>query len=201
MRFPLKEAEVLALAQNVQAGLVANADVFPDPPVTPEVLSEDIAAYQAAKAALTAAQAAVQRALVDKDGALDAVKEAVKPDLRYAENITNYADDKLKLLGWGSPKSPIAMQRPGQTRGLTVASQGESSVTLQWAKPVNGGEVSAYDIMRRERDGGRWEHVGTAVEPERVLTKQPKGKALEYHVIAINKAGNGQPSNTVTVVL
>ena len=106
MRFPLREAEVLALAQNVQAGLAANANVFPDPPVTPEVLSEHIAAYQAAKAVLTAAQAAVQSALVDKDRALDAVKDAVKPDLRYAENMTNYADDKLKLLGWGSPKSP-----------------------------------------------------------------------------------------------
>jgi hypothetical protein len=33
------------------------------------------------------------------------------------------------------------------------------------------------------------------------LVDQPKGKELEYRVIAINKSGEGSPSNTVMVVL
>jgi len=33
------------------------------------------------------------------------------------------------------------------------------------------------------------------------LAEQPKGKELEYRVIAINKSGEGSPSNRVMVVL
>jgi len=43
--------------------------------------------------------------------------------------------------------------------------------------------------------------VATAIETEATLVDQPKGKELEYRIIAINKAGDGSPSNTVMVVL
>jgi hypothetical protein len=33
------------------------------------------------------------------------------------------------------------------------------------------------------------------------LVDQPKGAELEYRIIAINKSGDGPPSNTVMVVL
>jgi hypothetical protein len=33
------------------------------------------------------------------------------------------------------------------------------------------------------------------------LVEQPRGKELEYRIIAVNKAGGGEPSNTVMVVL
>jgi hypothetical protein len=33
------------------------------------------------------------------------------------------------------------------------------------------------------------------------LVAQPKGKELEYRIIAINKAGEGEASNTAMVVL
>jgi hypothetical protein len=36
---------------------------------------------------------------------------------------------------------------------------------------------------------------------EATLVDQPKGAELEYRVIAINKSGEGSPSNTVMVVL
>ena len=36
---------------------------------------------------------------------------------------------------------------------------------------------------------------------EATLVEQPEIKELEYRVIAINKAGESQPSNTVMVVL
>lgn len=55
--------------------------------------------------------------------------------------------------------------------------------------------------MRREREGGSWEDVGTAVISEATLVEQPKGKELEYHIIAVNKSGEGEASNTVMVVL
>jgi len=43
--------------------------------------------------------------------------------------------------------------------------------------------------------------VSTAIETEATLVDQPKGAELEYRVIAINKSGEGSPSNTVMVVL
>ena len=43
--------------------------------------------------------------------------------------------------------------------------------------------------------------VATAVISEASLVEQPIGKELEYRIIAVNKAGDGEPSNTVMVVL
>jgi len=36
---------------------------------------------------------------------------------------------------------------------------------------------------------------------ETTLVEQPKGKELEYRIIAINKAGDGEPSNAEMVML
>ena len=55
--------------------------------------------------------------------------------------------------------------------------------------------------MRRERPDGPWSEVATAVISEITLVEQPKGKELEYRIAAVNKAGDGEPSNTAMVVL
>jgi len=61
--------------------------------------------------------------------------------------------------------------------------------------------VSDYKVQRRERPEGAWQDVATAIETEATLVEQPKGVELEYRVVAINKAGEGLPSNTVMAVL
>ena len=40
-----------------------------------------------------------------------------------------------------------------------------------------------------------------AIESEITLSGQERGKEWEYRVIAVNRAGEGAPSNTVMVVL
>ena len=40
-----------------------------------------------------------------------------------------------------------------------------------------------------------------AVDSQILLNGQERGVELEYHVIAVNKAGEGEPSNIVTAVL
>jgi len=43
--------------------------------------------------------------------------------------------------------------------------------------------------------------IATISCPKDSIGEQAKGKELGYHIIAVNKAGEGEPSNTVTVVL
>jgi hypothetical protein len=68
---------------------------------------------------------------------------------------------------------------------------------LNWKKPVDGGAVAAYKIQRRLRPDGPWLDIGMAIESEITLTNQERGKEWEYRVLAVNKAGEGEPSNIV----
>jgi len=90
---------------------------------------------------------------------------------------------------------------PGQSRLLEAPRQGNGWVFLDWKAPADGDVPAAYKVMRRERPAGAWEEVATAVISEATLVEQPRGKELEYRIVAVNKAGDGEPSNTVMVVL
>ncbi|MBI3983648.1 MAG: fibronectin type III domain-containing protein [Gemmatimonadetes bacterium] len=79
-------------------------------------------------------------------------------------------------------------------------SAGDTWVILRWNPPVDGGAVGFYRIQRK-REGSPWEDAGTSTETAQLMSNQPRGVELLYRVIAVNKAGVGQPSATVTVVL
>jgi len=182
-------------------GLAANAAIYPAPPVAPADLTTLVSACTTAKNAAIAAQAAAEEATTSKDEALDDLVDAMKSDIRYAENTVNYDDDKLKLIGWAGKKAKTPLAPPGQARLLEAPKQGEGWVFLDWKAPVEGGAVSAYKVMWRERPAGPWEEVATAVISEATLVEQPRGKEFEYRIVAVNKAGEGEPSNTAMVVL
>jgi hypothetical protein len=195
--FPRTEPEIVALAEAMEVGLTDNPTIYPSPPAIPPHLGILRTAYIAAKNTLIAAQAAAEQATSDKDNALDNLVGAMKSDIRYAENTVDFDNDKLKLIGWAGKKTPTALHIPGQTRLLEAPRQGAGWVYLDWKKPSDGGAVSAYKIMRRERPEGEWADIATAVISEATLVEQPTGKELEYRIIAVNKAGDGEPSNTV----
>ena len=199
-RFPKSEAEILALGQSMATGLAANAAVYPAPPVSVANLGAALSAYVTAKNAATAAQAAEQ-ATATKDEALQTLTDSMKADIRYAENTVNYDDDKLKLIGWAGRAAKTSLEAPGQARTLEAPREGEGWVFLDWKEPVDGGAVAAYKIQRRLRPNGPWTDVGMAIESEITLTNQERGKEWEYRVIAVNKSGEGQPSNTIMAVL
>ncbi len=125
----------------------------------------------------------------------------MKDDIDYAENTVNFDDNKLKLIGWAGRKAAAPLAVPGQARLLEAPRQGDGWVFLDWKKPTDGGRPAAYKVMRRERPAGPWEDVATAVITEATLVEQPRGKEFEYRIIAVNKAGDGEPSNTAMVVL
>jgi len=200
-RFPLKEAEVVALAEAMITGLTDNAVLYPAPPVSVADLTAAKNNYITALNVAIAARAAAEAATTAKDEVFDDLVDSMKTDLRYVENTSNFDDDKLKLVGWAGKKAATPLAIPGQVRSLEVPKQGDGWVMLDWKAPLDGGAPSAYKVMRRERPAGAWEDVATAVITEATLVEQPKGKELEYLIIAINKAGDGEPSDTEMVVL
>ena len=200
-RFPITEADIVALAEAMTSGLTDNAAIYPAPPIAPVDLTVLISSYQNAKNGAIAAQAAAEEATGSKDEALDDLVDAMRSDLRYAENTVDFDDDKLKLIGWAGRKAATPLAVPGQTRLLEAPKQGDGWVFLDWKAPVDGGAPAAYKVMRRERPAGPWSEVATAVITEATLVEQPTGKELEYRIIAVNKAGDGEPSNTAMVVL
>jgi len=199
-QFPRTEPQVIVLAQDISAGLVANAAVYPAPPVPPADLQNRMTDYITAHDAAVAAAAAEQTTAA-KNEALQVLIDDMKANLRYAENTVNYDDDKLKLLGWGGRKAKTSLEAPGQCRSLEAPREGEGWVFLDWKEPVAGGAVAAYKIQRRLRPDGPWTDAGLAMESEITLTGQARGKEWEYRVSAVNKAGEGEPSNTVMAVL
>jgi len=200
-RFPRTEPEVVALAEAMITGFTANAVLYPAPPVAVLDLTTAKTAYITALNAAIAAKAAAEATTTAKDDVLEDLVDAMKSDIRYAENTVDFDDDKLKLIGWAGKAAGTPLAVPGQVRSLEVPKQGDGWVMLDWKAPADGGAPNAYKITRRERPAGAWEDVATAVITEATLVEQPKGKELEYRIIAVNKAGDGEPSDTEMVVL
>ena len=157
--------------------------------------------YITAKNAAVAAMAAAEQATADKDEVLQALTDKMRADLRYAENTVDFDDEKLKLLGWGGRKAKTSLEAPGQVRVLEAPRQGEGWIFLDWKEPSDGGKVAAYKVERRECPAGPWLDASMSIESEVTFSGQERGKELEYRVIAVNKAGEGEPSNTVMAVL
>lgn len=104
--------------------------------------------YQSRRNTFLAAQAAAEQSITDKDDTLEQLTDALKRDLRYAENTVDFDDDKLKLLGWSGNQTPTALAPPGETRQLEAPKQGDGWVFLDWKAPADGGKVGAYKVQR-----------------------------------------------------
>jgi len=200
-KFPKSEAEVLVLANDMKAGLGAHEELFPDPPVPVTTLTTALATVQTALDRLTAARSAAETATAEKVAAFETLVEAMKTNLRYAENVTKNDDLKLKTIGWAARKEPEPTSVPGQPRQLTVYPQGEGWLELQWMAPAEGGRPTTYTIQRRLKSESAWTEIASTYERRITLQGQSRGVELEYSVIATNKVGRGPVSNAVMVVL
>ncbi len=200
-RFPEREAEIKALAQNIITGLTNNAATFPAPPVGAAALQADLDAFITQIDQAVAAHAAAEQTTVTKDAGRETLIGGMKANLRYAEDTVNYDDAQLSTLGWGGRAASTALEVPGQARTVEIVRQGEGWIFIDWKAPSDGGKVASYKIERRERPSGDWMIISLAMESEVTLNNQERGKDWEYRVIAVNKAGEGIPSNTVAAVV
>ena len=200
-RFPKKQAEIASLAERLWRGLWSNRPIYPNPPVHPISVRFRAIIYRRQRENSIAKQAAAEEATTAKDEAVEELIEAMKADIRYAENTVDFDDDKLKLIGWAGKNTKTLLAPPGQPRLLEAPKQGAGWVFLDWKAPVDGGKPKTYKVQRRLHSGGSWKDVATAILTEATLVEQPQKQELEYRIIAVNKAGVGEPSNTVMVVL
>ena len=199
-RFPNREPEIMVLAQDMATGFKANPDVFPNPPYGMDELAQWIADYTAARDANGLAQAKASEALAQKQHALETLTDGMKGLLRYAETRADN-DQQLALVGWSGRSAPAALQAPGQPRLLEVARQGEGWVSIDWKPALDGGKPAAYNVQRRQLPDGACALSAMAIDAEATLTDQPRGLALEFRVLAVNRAGTSEASNTVTASL
>ena len=201
MRFPKTEAKIITLAQKIISGLKDNPN-FPNPPFSPDQLQDQLDKVIASGDAQVKALAAAKQATETKQTDFNDMITEMKSVLHYAEDAVHDNDALLSELGWGGKAEPHALQVPGQPRLLEVQAQGVDWLTLDWKKPANGGASASYKIQRRELiKGATWSLAGIAVDTEATLNDQEHGKEWEYRVLALNKTGEGEPSNTVTAVL
>jgi hypothetical protein len=200
-RFPQTESEVAALAQLMIQGFIMGAVDFPDPPVSPEEMQQQLDAFNASAGAVALLDTQYKEGHGIKDKHHAALVESMKVNLRYAELASRGRPEKLSQLGWGPRRNGNSLKAPGEVRDIRIRTEGDNWLILEWKAPVDGGVPQAYVIERRRRNNGSWEDAGTTMDTAHLLSNQPRGEELEYRVVARNRSGTGQPGATVQVVL
>ena len=199
-KFPKGEAEVIRLAELIVQGLIEEAEDLPAPPMGVEQLTAKLAEFVAVMKATVLSDTASKEQHALKDRVLTELTDGMKADIRYAEAMLRSKPEKLTNLGWNRRRAGSALEAPGEVRDIILGSQGDTWLSLRWNAPIDGGAAAFYKIQRK-REGTPWEDVGTATVTEHMVISQPRGVELTYQVVAVNKAGQGNPSGVVTAVL
>lgn len=136
-----------------------------------------------------------------KNEILDRIAVAARNSIDYGVIVAQGSNAILQEIGWGTRHALTALQPRGQCTAFEIIGQGDGWVRLNWKEPADSGKVAAYKVHRSEA-GSNFSDAGTAVvESEAAIFNQPKGKSLICRAVAINKAVEGLPSNTVSIVL
>ncbi len=199
-RFPNTEANIALLAEKMVSGLAAATEAFPSPPVPGPALEAQLDDFHQKTAALVKSRAEARMRRVDKTKALKVLKASMRADLRYAEFMARKHPEQLIQIGWRARRPRTPIKAPGEVRDIAIRDEGDTWVLLTWDAPDEGGEVAVYQIQRR-KPRGKWEDEATSIDRIELLRGQPRGVELEFRVLAMNRAGAGSPSATVTAVL
>jgi hypothetical protein len=169
--------------------------------VPPDELQATLQVYLDAREAAGSATGAATEAIAVKQEAIEALADQMKSNLRYAENTVKYDNAKLEKLRWGGRGSSTPLDAPGQVLSLKAPREGHGWILLEWREPVDGGRASAYRVQRRLHEDHEWQEAGMSIDTQTLLRGQKRGVSWYYQVIAVNKAGEGEPSNDAKAVL
>ncbi len=200
-RFPIKEAEILRLAQQMIAGFKRRPQDFLAPYVPVEQMERELANARQGLLKSTGTEAASREATAEKDRLFNRLAKTMSVNLRYSEYRARKDPLLLHAVGWAPRRPRRPMRAPGEVLELQIVEELETAIVLKWRKPVDGGRVAGYRVQRRRAGRGGWEDVSTAMGTRVILDHQERGVEYEYRVLAFNKAGAGHVSNTVRAVL
>ena len=198
-KMPRTEAGRIALAQQIQNGLNTNPNLAASP-VDKTAFAAIFNAFTAKRDEILVKEAQLSLDYDAKEDLEEDLVEAMQRIIDYLSVFTNNNATELASIGWGTASAPVK-QPPGQPRVLEIIRQLEADLGLDWKNPLDGGRVASYRVERRERPSGPWETCGATNLSEILLTNQPRGKDLEYRVIAFNSNGDSVPSNSVSATL
>jgi len=201
VKFPEAEPEIAALALLVIEGLKQLEAELPHPPVSADELQDRLGRFNGSKLRKVAATTALRNEHTANDQDLESLVDGTKATLKYAEVVFRDQPQKLSQFGWGPRRDGSSLETPGEVRDIRILSEGDTWITLRWNPPADGGAVGMYRIQRKTKDAGVWDDVGSSVDTVETLSQQPRGIQMDYRVLAVNKAGVGPPSASVTVVL
>ena len=126
----------------------------------------------------------------------------MKPDINYSEHYVHDNNADLHLIGWAARKTKKPLEAPGPCSDLRGLRVGESGVaSLIWDMPKKGGKASTIEVQMREDGQSEWKFVKNVFTNETTVKHLPRGKVLDFRVIAMNKAGTSSPSNILKVTL
>lgn len=199
--FPRKENEVIALTRKLIGGLNSDSTAAVDVPVDVDELNTLIAEFQSHITTINESRSQMSQSRKAKRKTLKLLAKAVKADLRYLEIVTDGSDAELNKYGWGARRKKREQGVPEQPRYLEIIKQDAGTFVLDWKAPIDGGKPSAYKIQRMSEGEQHWQDIATALKTEIELVGQPRKTVLLFRVIAINRAGESLPSNTVNITL
>jgi hypothetical protein len=200
MKFPLREAEVLRLAERMESGFSRNASVFTTLPIPFEEFKKAVITYNLAINNYVAARSAMDKTSQAKKTARQKLVNIMKREIRYAENAATGNEEALFSIGWGKRRIPPPIEPPEVCYNFKIDKEGKGWLSLSWEKAEEGGK-SAFYIIDRKTENGVWEKAGRSFETRKDLVDQPIGILLEYRVAAFNKAGQSEPSNSINITL
>jgi len=151
-RFPKTEAEIIALAQQIENGLNNNQNLAASP-VNKNDFAAIYSAFIAKRDLILVKEAELSIDHDEKDDLQDDLTEAMQRVIDYLDSFTNSDGAQLASIGWGSAAAPTK-QPPGQPRVLEIISQTDAILSLDWKNPADGGRVASYRVERRERPAG-----------------------------------------------
>ncbi len=148
-------------------------------------------------------------------GEWKSVQENDETDLTYVEDglagmVTRYYRVRARNAnGYGPFAEASGTTGAGVPSApkLTATVNGESSITLSWTKPANGGEdITGYTIQVLNADGTDYvdatdTDLTDLTDPDDLTVIDSEldgGTKLSYRVVAVNANGSSQPSNVAT---
>jgi hypothetical protein len=199
--FPRVEAKILDAARRLIGGMKNEAINSSFMPVPEQNISDMLSDFMEKKAQIVQREAELKQLYIEKKGIFKSLVRAVKRNLKMLAN--NYGNDEAKMahFGWGARRKPTPVRLPGQPRVLEATTQGTDWLELDWKQSKEGGKIKFYVVRRRIEAETKWQDVGVFFKTEAKILNQPRKLDMQYIVVAVNRAGESIPSNTVNVVL